>query len=92
MKKQNALRLTQAAMIAAIYVVLTYQRLWIGEWCHSGANLRSTDDSAHFYTGSDSGSVCGMSAEQHFDGMYGTGCGVWQSGNSAGGHWHISVA
>ena len=65
MRNKKVLFLTQAAVIAAIYVVLT---IFISAFnLASGTNFRSTYHFTIFYTGSDSGTGDRVSVEQSAD-------------------------
>ena len=67
MRNKKVLFLTQAAVIAAIYVVLTIFISAFNFRCHSGTNFRSTYHFTIFYTGSDSGTGDRVSVEQSAD-------------------------
>ena len=92
MKKTSALRLTQAAMIAAIYVVLTYfiSAFGLANGAIQVRIFRGSDYLTDLYAGSDSGTFCWMFAQQHLDRMHGTRRGIWQSGNPDRCDWHLS--
>ena len=70
MRNSKVQFIVHAAMIAAIYVVLTYfiSAFNLASGSHSGPDFRGADHSAVLYTGGNSGTVCGMSACQPSDG------------------------
>ena len=69
MRNKKVLFLTQAAVIAAIYVVLTIfiSAFNLASGAISGTNFRSTYHFTIFYTGSDSGTGDRVSVEQSAD-------------------------
>ncbi len=69
MRNSKVQFVVHAAMIAAIYVVLTILSCAVQLMAsRSGSDFRGADDSAVLYTGRNSGTVCRMPACQPSDG------------------------
>ena len=92
MKKTSALRLTQAAMIAAIYVVLTYFISAFG-LANGAIQVRISEALTIlpiFTPAAIPGLFVGCLLSNILTGMHGTRRGIWQSGNPDRCDWHLS--
>ena len=89
MKDKNVSYLTQAAMIAAIYVVLTalFAPISFGEI--QDPYCRNADSSSNLYSGSHPRIVCGMSDRQHPRGSSSAGYHLRKSRNSNRCGWNL---
>lgn len=94
MRNKSVTYVVQAAVIAALYVVLTItcQCAWIIFLQYSGTIFRSIVYPSVFYTGSDTGTLDRMSDSEPDDRSYHLGYCIWKYCNIDRSGRYVSVA